>query len=205
MQDEDKIIPPVIHISVCDTVQVRVQDEAQVWAAASFASEWFADALKEAREGQDRNSRRREIVFAVCFMESYLFEWVRDKLGGVGFDTLTQFFPAGDRRGICDGWIKVLKALHDKKLIRAVPSFTGSSWPKFVKLVKYRDDLVQASASRPEIVAPSTTQRHSPRPVPSPTDLDHLAAGWAVRAVVTTIRELHQAVGTNPPEWLCEP
>jgi len=205
MQDKDEASPPALHVSVSENVQAGDQVEVLRWAAASFACEWFTDALKEAREGRDRNSRRREIVFAVCFMESYLFEWVRDEIHGVRIDTLTQFFPAEDRRGIRERWKEVLKALHDDNRISAVPSFTGSSWPNFVKLVGYRDGLVHASASRPEIDAPSTTPVASPPPVPSPTHLDHLPAGWAVRVVVTTVRELHQAVGTNPPAWIYEP
>src|SRR5262245_31238247 len=41
-----------------------------------FAIAWYADALKEARVGAgDHHERRREIVFAVCCAESYLWEW----------------------------------------------------------------------------------------------------------------------------------
>lgn len=48
-----------------------------VWLSDNFAQDWFADALNEARTEQDHNSRRREIIFATCFAESYIFEWVR--------------------------------------------------------------------------------------------------------------------------------
>jgi hypothetical protein len=51
-----------------------------IWLTYPFAKEWFEDALHEAKTGIDHNARRREIVFAVCFAESYLFEWVRDQV-----------------------------------------------------------------------------------------------------------------------------
>lgn len=46
----------------------------------SFAPEWFRDAVSEVRSGGDYHSNRREILFAVCCAESFLFEWVRDDI-----------------------------------------------------------------------------------------------------------------------------
>jgi hypothetical protein len=57
---------------------------AAVWLTASFAREWFNDAVHEARTGGDIQAKRREIVFAVSFAESYLFEWVRDQVLDTG-------------------------------------------------------------------------------------------------------------------------
>jgi hypothetical protein len=204
MQDKDKAPPPVLHINVSDPIQVGDEAEFQAWAAASFAREWFTDARKEAK-GLDRNARRREIVFAVCFMESYLIEWVRDQIAGLRIDMLTHYFPAVDQRGICERWKGVLKKLYADNRISAVPSFAGSSWCNFVTLLKYRNGLVHARASRPEIDASIKPPVASPPPDPSPTKLDGLDPGWAVRVVVTTVRELHQAVGTTPQAWICEP
>lgn len=45
-----------------------------IWLSYCFAPEWFADALNEAKTGRDHNTRRREIIFAVCCAESYLVE-----------------------------------------------------------------------------------------------------------------------------------
>jgi hypothetical protein len=56
--------------------------ELTVWLTYSFAPDWFEDALHEAKTGIDHNAQRREIVFAVCCAESYLFEWVRDEIIG---------------------------------------------------------------------------------------------------------------------------
>ena len=211
---ETSLPSPDKYLYARDNLDLQVTDSVvQRWTAASFAAEWFNDALKEAREGRDRNSRRREIVFAVCFIESYLFEWVRDEISrlvGLSIDELRRYFPDGDRRGIRERWKDVLKDLYKDKRIKEVPSFdprVNPHWNLFVDLVGYRDGLVHASASRPEIDidSQSTTPAPPPSPIPSPTDLDQLPAGWAVRVVVTVVRQLHQAVGTNPPAWLCEP
>ncbi len=199
MQEKDNTSP--LELRVEENIPVTEGLDVLIWSAGSFAHEWFNDALKEAREGRDRNSRRREIVFAVCFTESYLFEWVRDEIPGLRIDELSESFPDQNRRGIRERWKEVIKALQVKNRIRQVPSFEGSYWPAFVRLIDYRDGLVHAGASRPEIDA----QRTIRRPLPSLTDLDQLAAGWAVQVVVTVVKQLHQAVGTNPPAWLCEP
>jgi hypothetical protein len=210
MQKKDNTSPPPLEPRAEGNIPVADDSAVLIWSASSFAHEWFNDALKEAREGRDRSSRRREIVFAVCFTESYLFEWARDEIPGLRIDKLSQYFPQGDRRGIRARWKDVLKNLYKDKRIKEVPSFDpriNPHWNLFVDLVDYRDGLVHASASRPEIDidSQSTTPAPPPSPIPSPTDLDQLPAGWAVRVVVTVVRQLHQAVGTNPPAWLCEP
>ena len=37
-----------------------------------WAPRWFADALGEATNGKPPDPARREIVFATCFLESYI-------------------------------------------------------------------------------------------------------------------------------------
>src|SRR5437763_1505475 len=68
---------------------------ATLWLTYSFAPEWFEDALHEARTGQEHHARRREIVFAVCFAESYLLEWVRDEVLKGDFPRLNRYFVPG--------------------------------------------------------------------------------------------------------------
>jgi hypothetical protein len=97
--------------------------DAIVWQTSSFAAEWFADALAEARL-IGRNARRREILFAVCAAESYLFEWVRDVVLGRAFDELSTYFPPGNRRGVRDKCKKIPKLLADKGGFRQ-PDWSG--------------------------------------------------------------------------------
>jgi hypothetical protein len=174
-----------------------------VWNSYSFAPEWFKDALHEARTGQDHHSRRREILFAVCFVESYLFEWVRDEVLSREFDQLSEYFPPKDKRGIRERWKEVIKKLKKDNRIPEAPGFGYSDWNNFVELVKYRNGLVHAGASRPETNSPRS-QAYVP-PKPSKTALDRLQAGWAVSVVVELVRNLHKAVRTPAPQWLKNP
>jgi hypothetical protein len=173
-----------------------------IWLAYSFAPEWFRDALCEAQTGHDHHSRRREILFAVCFAESYLFEWVRDEVLKGDYDGLLEYFPVPHkRRGVRRRWKEVLKQLLENGKIGKEPDLGGRHEQEWKRLVDYRDGLVHARASRPQ-----TTARPNERmPVPSKTDLDRLAAGWAVRVVIERVRLLHEAVNTPVPEWLVEP
>jgi len=173
----------------------------KVWLTYSFAPEWFKDALNEARTGSDHHSRRREILFAVCCVESYLFEWTRDEVLNRKFDELKKYFPYRDRQGIPDRWKKVIKDLKKDNRISKSPDFKDERWQKFKKLVKYRNGLVHGSPSRPETSPLGDNQK----PVPSKTMLEQLEAGWAVKIVIQLIRHLHEAVGTSTPQWLVEP
>jgi hypothetical protein len=144
-----------------------------------FAPEWFGDALHEARTGKDHNSRRREILFSVCAVESYLVEWVWDEvIKPQTLYTFNKYFPdvrlkeiiekeesekklrkadreelekraKKDRAGICDRWKRVIKEVYDDKFIPQKPIFQGEYWENFLMLVKYRDGLVHAHTSRP--------------------------------------------------------
>ena len=66
-----------------------------VWLTYNWAPEWLADAHMAAQTttvAEDRkHSRRREILFAACFAESYLFEWVRDEVLDRDFEALERF------------------------------------------------------------------------------------------------------------------
>src|SRR6266566_4699000 len=135
---------------------------ATLWRSASFAPRWFEDAKREAAiHGLD--ARRREILFAVCFAESYLLEWVRDEVLKRKFDALTEYFPLDDDRGVTDRWKEVPKLLRENDLIQASPDYGRQFWQDFRKLVNYRNGLVHASASRPQA-------DHTPsKGIPAPT------------------------------------
>ena len=56
-----------------------------MWLMASFSRDWLRDAYAESqREGPDH--RRREVLFSVCLVESYLLE-SRSAFGGRGIDS----------------------------------------------------------------------------------------------------------------------
>lgn len=177
--------------------------EVVVWLAARFAEKWFSDAMREASSaGPD--ARRREVVFAVCFAESYLVEWVRiDALKGQNIDRVADYFPLADRNlGIDERWKKVPKNLRAEGVIAGCPDYERSAcWPDFLLLLKYRNGLVHGRASRPD--TEGLDERI--RPLPAPGDLNTLPQGWPTRVVVALVRELHASAGTRPPEWLVDP
>lgn len=169
-----------------------------LWFTASFAPMWFADARLEASQGQ-AHARRREILFAVATAESYLLEWVRDDVLQRNFAALDQFFPAGERRGIIEKWREIPKTLKAAGLIRAVPNLGGgSAWADFQVLVEFRNGLLHARSSRPEIAGLAEASS----PVPSLAQLQNLEAGWPSQVVRRLILELHSATGTSPAQWL---
>jgi len=172
-----------------------------VWISHSFAPEWYEDALNEANAGTGHRSRRREILFAVCCVESYLFEWVRDEALNRQFSDLPKYFPYDDRRGIRERWKEVLRAVHSDGLIKDLPEFGKSYWAEFRSLVDYRNGLLHGKSSRPHTDILEDDQG----PLPSKDDLDEIEAGWAVQVIAQLIVELHVVAGTAKPDWLVEP
>jgi len=174
-----------------------------VWLSDNFAQDWFADALHEARTGKDYNARRREIIFAVCFAESYIFEWVRRK---VQIEELNDYFPASRRfpndpryhRPLKDKWKKLPKELYEAGKI---PSDPNLDLLGLEELLGYRNGLVHAAASRPA----TDSQSEETKPFPTKEMLNRLEPGWALRIVVALVKALHQAVGDPLPEYAEEP
>lgn len=169
-----------------------------IWASYSYAKDWFADALNESRTVSDHRARRREIVFAVCFAEAYLVEWVRDDVLNRDFERLNGFFPPGENLGILEKWKKIVKSLESDGVIRHPVDFGKPFWNDFAKLVKMRNGLIHARSSRPETIG----QPDDERPFPSMGDMNNLHAGWSVAVVVKLVNELHAASGTSVPAWI---
>jgi hypothetical protein len=180
-------------------VSVGERTHTELWRAALFAASWYNDALAEARRAKgDIDARRREIVFAACFLETYLFEWTNSLVGPRAVD---KYLPLGFRDGIRERWKRVIKDLESDNKIGGKPSFGGTDWVEFITLVAYRDGLVHAHASRPT----SDSEPNAIPPVPSPVDLRDMEPGWPVRVVADLVRSLHAAVGSELPRWLVDP
>ena len=143
-------------------------------------------------------ARRREILFAVCAAESYIFEWVRDTALNRDFTALAAYFPTDAKRGVKEKFRELPKALFKDQRIRSPLDCGGAEFADFQQLVELRDGLVHASASRPE----TSGQRPQERPIPSKDDLDALAPGWAVSVVFILLNKLHRDTDTPRPNWL---
>ena len=55
-----------ITLQIESTTHAHTAESITIWLSHNFAPEWFADALHEAKTVPSHNSRRREIIFAVC-------------------------------------------------------------------------------------------------------------------------------------------
>ena len=188
-------------LSINSAFQSQSAGALTLWVTYSFAPEWFNDAKAEVNTPPTPASRRREILFAVCFAETYLYEWVRDQALQRDFSRLADFFPIQDRRGIRERWKEVTKKLAHEGLMPRAPDFNDRYWHEFTRLVDYRDGLVHALASRPE----SASLASGEEPRPSIKTLDTLAPGWPTRVVVALLQHLHDAGGTKSPDWLTLP
>jgi hypothetical protein len=171
-----------------------------LWVTATFAPDWFADAIKEAAVAGD-GPRRREILFAVCCAESYLLEWTRDEALSRDFGRLSRYFPHGIQGGVDRKWKEVPAALHRNKVIPQKPDLGGSHGEDWSRLLACRDGLVHARSSRPA----TDSVPGAPNPVPTREELLKIPAGWAVRVVIERIKRLHAAVNTRTPVWLVAP
>lgn len=174
-----------------------------VWISDIFAQDWFADALREARTGRDHNARRREIVMSACFAESYMFEWVRQK---VQIEEINDYFPPsprfrGDprhRRSLKAKWRDIPKELHEAGKIPSVPIFDFSG---FEILIRYRNGLIHAAASRPA----TDLQIEENKPFPTKGMLKDMEPGWAVRVIVGLVTTLHRSMGDRIPGYIENP
>ncbi len=184
-----------------DELNIGDRESVGIMMSAHFAQSWFEDALREAKILDDVHARRREIVFAVCFAETYLFEWVRDEVVRGDVRKLNTYFQPGKFRRIEEKWKDIPKELAADSLIAAAPNQGDSNWQNFLEVVAFRHGLVHAAASRPH----SGDLPQKERAVPTMEDLSGLTPGWALAVVVNLIRRLHDAIQTTPPKWLPGP
>jgi hypothetical protein len=142
-------------------------------------------------------------VFAVCAIESYLVEWVRDevlKIVNSDYKRLTEYFTNQESYDpILERWKKVTKRLVEKGAIPAQPDFTQHYWKEFSDLVKFRNGLIHGGASWPDSNSIPDKRK---RARPTNEELVKMDQGWAVGVVAEVIRQLHLAVGTPTPPWL---
>lgn len=165
---------------------------------------WFSDARWEAENplaADNYHYRRREVIFAVCFAETYLFEWTLAALDLDG-DKLTRYFPNSDKRGVAEKWAKVPAALHRDHLLKTVLRASKKHNKNWQNLIDIRNGLTHSKASWPEVVG--RIVRH-PKPIPRLRDLGAKPPGWALAIATERVRRLHAAAGTLTPAWLAKP
>jgi hypothetical protein len=210
MADEKR--PPAVAGSGKVVVAVPARVKGIGWAYSTFAWAWLHDATREASD-PGREARRREIVFAVCFLESYLFEWVRDyvlrrdwQVHEEALRALGRYFPPGRRIGIERRWVNVVQLLENDRDLQVRYDFGTGSWNRVVELVRMRDGLVHGAASRPATrprAAGHGTGSPS-QPQPEPQLLTEMPPGEPTRRVLRLLRETHAAFDEPLPVGLAE-
>jgi hypothetical protein len=169
---------------------------------ANFAKDWFEDAYNEVTKTPYAAARRREIIFAVCATESYLFEWARDilisKYPTEFLNKLTDCFPENSKKPITEKWKDVPKKLW-RGLIEGTPDLRScQTWRTFREVYKYRNALIHAAVSWPktEVTASLAPARDWK------AELGAMGAGQAIEVVAELMRGLNDKAGTPTPDWL---
>ena len=192
MPDSSNIFPPQGELKI-------VGYAPTVLVYANFSEPWYRDALRESQGHDGEHSTRREIVFAASFLESYIFEWVRD----LCLVRINEFFPPnarykGDplfRPTLKDKWKIVPLELHKEGIVAVAPAL---SLAPLGELMKLRNGSIHARASRP--YAPGLPAEA--QPVPAIDELKAIRHGWALSVARDLVCELHANLGTNAPPYL---
>jgi hypothetical protein len=198
--------PKSVTVRPSDAIHVQTTTfPVNILITASFARYWLDDALIEAKKESSRDSKRREIVFAVCFAETYIFEWVRNKFFPKDIEGLFHCFTTPSEKGgrrpknIKEKW-KVTKQLSEDGKIKDTIVFDKGKnvvWGDFCDLIDYRNSLVHAALSIPESSSPPELIKK----LPTISDFNRMKIGWATGVVVNLVRHFHEVIGIKPPDW----
>ena len=170
-----------------------------VWQYANLAEQWYRDTQKESEVGDGEGSTRREIVFAACFLESYIFEWVR----GSWPHQLNECFPPTRRfkddplfrATLKEKWKLVPHELHRVGVLDMRASLELSPLGTLIQL---RNGLIHARASRPS----TSGQSEAEKPRPALGELSVLGHGWALAIAKTLVTQLHEQVRSEAPSYV---
>jgi hypothetical protein len=183
------------------TTSPVVNEEVNLWISENFSAAWFNDALKESKIINDQNARRREIIFAVCFSETYLFEWTRNI---VGVRNILNYFPVTQKqdkkrhkRSLLRSWQEIPQELFNDTMIQSNPKI---NLRELNKLINYRNGFIHAHASRP--ITENLPEEE--KPCPTKAEVEGLPSGWALKMVVDIIKDLHQELNSAAPYFILD-
>ena len=182
------------------TSTVNVTDEVSFRHYPRLAEAWWSDVITDREPGRD--SRRHQIVFGAAFVETYLYEWVRDSvLSGppVEWRRLETLFPLNDRRAVTKRWKEVPEKLREQGAIANTPNLGVTAWEETMTLLDYRHSLVHGTSSRPVGSGVSDDQL-----APASLDvLDSLHPDWVPEVLCGVVDLLHAGTGTGGrPQWM---
>jgi len=110
---------------------------------------------------------RREIIFAVAFAESYLFEWLRDDIFKGNYNkllTYCNFYLFRKIHSPKEKWKEIPKKLYKDGLIPNIPKIENikQEWDEFDKVIKYRNGLSHGASSIPQNLSQPTEESTVP-------------------------------------------
>ena len=170
-----------------------------VWISANYAKNWYLDALAEVSDVATKDNKRREIVFSVCFLESYIYEWVRNK----DIQLLKTFFGDDAKNSEGKFYSKSLKEKWKYIPPDMISEFCGDhqkdiDLSDLGVLIGYRNGFVHGGASKPS----NNDLKPKEQPKPKPEEIDCLKSGWAIRVATKLVISLHDMMNTSVPEYI---
>ena len=167
-----------------------------IFVAENYAEDWYKDALAEVNDSANKNNKRREIVFAACFLETYLYEWVRNH----GTNFLEKYFVkdiggkyfAGSLK---DKWKYIPPDLAKKLVVTKDLKLDLSGLGTLINL---RNGFIHAKASK---LYNSSTKKKD-QPCPTQEKLENIKSGWAVAVAEKLVISLNEKMNSNAPSYL---
>lgn len=187
------------------TSTVHVTAEVTFRHYPRLAEAWWSDVTGDLAPGS-RDARRRQIVFGGAFLETYLYEWVRDSVlvdaSSGKWDRLDALFPLNDRRSVVVRWKETPRTLVQEGDIRRSPDLGGAVWQEVTDVLEFRNGLVHGTSSRP--VGSGVPDEQISR-----ASFDRLASldpAWVPNVLCGVVDLLHAGTGTGSrPEWMLWP
>ncbi len=155
---------------------------------ANFSERWYTDAKREAAATEGHHSKRREIIAAASFLETYIFEWARS----LAIDRIEEYFPPMPRfqidprfkRSLSNKWKQIPAELYADRIIPVYPKLKLLPLGTLVKL-RYR-----------LLYSPMKRRLAALR------ELESVAHGWALDVARRLVLDLHEQLGNEAPRYL---
>lgn len=180
----------------------KSQDEAAVLVYGDHAKTWWRDARKEvpaASAGNDEIQKaiRLQIVFAVCALETWFVEWVRDDILGSA-KSAAVLFGGVEHQSVDERIKNVAAELHEAEHLQNDPDFTSPDWQDLPGLVDHRNGLVHGVASLPRGSLPLEAEEG----FPTPGQLQRWAPVGPLKTVRRAVKLVTSFADSHPPEWM---
>lgn len=204
---------------------------AGMYRTPKWASQWYADALREARRecadgGERLDALRREIVFAVAAVENRFVEWFVEvdlRLRDVGIMRATdELFREAEHiwdRGFLRRFWEIIDFLvrtPNTRLTGREIDHNNKAWSDLTEVLKLRNGLLHGAASAPKSLSfwgtlsrkfrpPWARKPDSIRRFLPLARLAQVEQGWATRRAAALLRCLDAWAGIESPSWLVDP